>query len=204
MGYSWAPPLGAKILQAPRRDAQQVGTIGPNKIVYADGWLRTESGIPLDGPPWNSDVWFHLDHDAGWLDSAAYEPCRPRRIRQAGRALTEANRVRYSRNATQCFAEYRALSGRGNQTNPAIMPAVSPGSTVGATTAGGRGRRRSCGGEVTSISDAFLAAEFGRAGRTIGLEPGLTQNLLGSGILMRGRGGEGAHSQTLRYLAELA
>jgi hypothetical protein len=63
----WAP-LGAKILKAPQRDAQQIGTVGPNKIVYADGWVRTESGIPLDSPPWNSDVWFHLDHDAGWVD----------------------------------------------------------------------------------------------------------------------------------------
>jgi hypothetical protein len=63
----WAP-LGAKILKAPQRDAEQIGTVGPNKIVYADGWLRTESGIPLDSPPWNSDVWFHLDHDGGWVD----------------------------------------------------------------------------------------------------------------------------------------
>lgn len=63
----WAP-LGAKVLNAPRRDAEQIGTVGPNKIVYADGWVRTESGIPLDSPPWNSDVWFHLDHDAGWVD----------------------------------------------------------------------------------------------------------------------------------------
>lgn len=63
----WAP-LGAKILDAPQRDARQIGTVGPNKIVYADGWVRTESGIPLDSPPWNSDIWFHLTHDQGWVD----------------------------------------------------------------------------------------------------------------------------------------
>jgi len=62
----WSP-FGAKIMDAPRRTARQIGSVAPNKILYADGWVRTEPAIPLNPPPWDSDVWFHLIHDEGWV-----------------------------------------------------------------------------------------------------------------------------------------
>lgn len=62
----WSP-FGAKIMDVPRRTATQIGSVAPNKIIYADGWVRTEPAIPLNSPPWDSDVWFHLIHDEGWV-----------------------------------------------------------------------------------------------------------------------------------------
>lgn len=65
-------PRGAKILAEPYRNAKQLGGVGPNKIVYADGWVRTEVAQPTMAgfPPWDSDVWFHLSNGEGWVSLA--------------------------------------------------------------------------------------------------------------------------------------
>lgn len=65
-------PIGAKVLAEPYRDAKQLDGVGPNKIVYVDGWVRTEVAQPTNAgsPPWDSDVWFHLANGEGWVSLA--------------------------------------------------------------------------------------------------------------------------------------
>lgn len=67
----WAP-VGAKVLAEPYSAAKRLTGVAPNKIVYVDGWVRTEIAQPSKrgNPPWDSDVWFHLKDDEGWVSFA--------------------------------------------------------------------------------------------------------------------------------------
>ena len=62
----WAP-YGAAIRAAPNRKGEQLGAVAGNKLVYVDGWVHTESAQPSNYPPWNSNIWFHLADDSGWI-----------------------------------------------------------------------------------------------------------------------------------------
>ena len=66
-GQNRYAPVNARILVAPYRESHQIGSLVANKIAYVDGWVRTESGNPSAGEPWNSNVWFHLVDDQGWV-----------------------------------------------------------------------------------------------------------------------------------------
>lgn len=63
-------PSGAAIRAAPLRSAKKVGSFDPNELVTLDGWVRTQSAYPTNTPPWDSDVWFHLADDSGWVSFA--------------------------------------------------------------------------------------------------------------------------------------
>lgn len=62
----WAP-YGAAIRAAPNREARQLGAVAGNKLVYVNGWVQTESAQPSNYPPWNSNIWFHLTDNSGWI-----------------------------------------------------------------------------------------------------------------------------------------
>ena len=62
----WAP-YGAAIRAAPNREARQLGAVAGNKLVYVNGWVQTESAQPSNYPPWNSNIWFHLSDNSGWI-----------------------------------------------------------------------------------------------------------------------------------------
>lgn len=67
----WAP-LGTKVLAAPTYgpDTEQVDAIAPNKVVWVDGWVRGNVAYPTNSTPWNSNVYFHLSDDSGWVTFA--------------------------------------------------------------------------------------------------------------------------------------
>lgn len=63
-------PLGTAIREAPYPDAKQIGGFAPNQILFVNGWVRTRTGVETNTPPWNSDQWFHLADDTGWVSFA--------------------------------------------------------------------------------------------------------------------------------------
>jgi hypothetical protein len=63
-------PLGAAARTEPRRAATQVGSFSPNELVPVDGWVRSQVAYPHNSPPFDSDVWFHLADDSGWVSFA--------------------------------------------------------------------------------------------------------------------------------------
>ena len=63
-------PVGAAIRAAPMPTASKVGSVGPNELVAVDGWVRTAPAYPTNSPPFDSDVWFHLADDSGWVSFA--------------------------------------------------------------------------------------------------------------------------------------
>lgn len=64
------PPLGAAIRAAPEVESRQMGSEAGNKAIIVDGWVRSRVGYPSNPPPWDSDVWFHLADDSGWVSFA--------------------------------------------------------------------------------------------------------------------------------------
>ena len=63
-------PLGTKIWEEPYPDAESSGGFAPNQTFNVDGWVRTRPAYPTNSDPWNSDAWFHLANDAGWVSFA--------------------------------------------------------------------------------------------------------------------------------------
>lgn len=64
------PPLGARVMATPLPDAAKVGGRAGNEIVTVDGWVRTRAPYPTNSAPWNSDIWFHLADQSGWVSFA--------------------------------------------------------------------------------------------------------------------------------------
>jgi len=64
-------PHGASGRAAPSVTATKVRSFGPNEVVTVDGWVHSEIAYPTNSPPWNSDIWFHLDDGTGWVSFAA-------------------------------------------------------------------------------------------------------------------------------------
>jgi len=63
-------PLGASGRAEPSATGGKVRSFAPNEIVVVDGWVRSRAPYPANSPPWNSDVWFHLADDSGWVSFA--------------------------------------------------------------------------------------------------------------------------------------
>jgi hypothetical protein len=72
-------PFGAALRVAPYREAAQVGGYDPNQLVPVDGWVRTRAPYPTNPAPFNSDVWFHVADDKGWVSFAGVraDPTEP-------------------------------------------------------------------------------------------------------------------------------
>jgi hypothetical protein len=76
---------GASIRRAPDALSAKVGGFGPNEIVAVDGSIHSKVAYPNNPSPWDSDVWFHLADDRGWVALPACEPLEVTLIRAAGR-----------------------------------------------------------------------------------------------------------------------
>ncbi|SEB45745.1 hypothetical protein SAMN04489727_1907 [Amycolatopsis tolypomycina] len=63
-------PYGARQLAGPNLQSRVIGPIAPNKTIYVDGWVHGPVAYPLNTPPWNSDVYFHLADNTGWVTFA--------------------------------------------------------------------------------------------------------------------------------------
>lgn len=72
-------PLGTAIRAEPRGEGTQVGSSAGNKLLPVDGWVRTAAPYPHNGPPFDSNIWFHLADDSGWVSFAGVrgEPTTP-------------------------------------------------------------------------------------------------------------------------------
>lgn len=63
-------PPGAAVRVEPLRTGLQMGGYLPNQLIPVDGWVRTRAAYPSNPPPFDSDVWFHLADDKGWVSFA--------------------------------------------------------------------------------------------------------------------------------------
>ena len=70
-GQNQFQPYGTNTRAEPSPSAEVVGGFSPNELVTVDGWVRTRTPYPTNTPPWNSDAWFHLANDQGWVPFAA-------------------------------------------------------------------------------------------------------------------------------------
>jgi hypothetical protein len=63
-------PVGASIRRAPDPLSAKVGGFGANEIVAVNGWIHAKVTYPNNPSPWDSDVWFHLADNRGWISFA--------------------------------------------------------------------------------------------------------------------------------------
>lgn len=63
-------PVGTAIRAVPLPTARKVASFAANELVAVDGWVRTQPAYPSNSPPFDSDVWFHLADDSGWVSFA--------------------------------------------------------------------------------------------------------------------------------------
>jgi len=62
----WAP-TGTAVRAAPNIEAHVVATYPGNFSIMVDGWVHSRPAYPTNTAPWNSDIWFHLADDSGWV-----------------------------------------------------------------------------------------------------------------------------------------
>jgi hypothetical protein len=74
-------PVGTSVRAAPLPTARKVRGYAPNELIAVDGWVRTQPAHGTNRPPFDSDVWFHLADDSGWVsfpgvraDPTQYDP----------------------------------------------------------------------------------------------------------------------------------
>jgi hypothetical protein len=60
-------PAGTLVWASPSPVAENQPAFAANQLITVDGWVRTRSPYPSNSPPWDSDAWFHLANDAGWV-----------------------------------------------------------------------------------------------------------------------------------------
>lgn len=65
----WAP-VGTAVRAAPNIQTTKVSSFAPNEVLTVDGWVRSRAPYPENPAPWNSDAWFHLADDSGWVSFA--------------------------------------------------------------------------------------------------------------------------------------
>jgi hypothetical protein len=63
-------PYGARLLAGPNLQSRVIGPVAPNKTIFVNGWVHGAVAYPLNSPPWNSDVYFHLSDNTGWVTFA--------------------------------------------------------------------------------------------------------------------------------------
>lgn len=63
-------PYGAAVRQSPSVTAPKIGGFAPNEVIMVNGWVHAETVYPANTPPFNSDIWFHLANQQGWVSFA--------------------------------------------------------------------------------------------------------------------------------------
>ncbi len=67
----WAP-VGAAVKSKPNVLAQKLAPgFAGNEIIAVDGWAHTTPAYPRNQAPYNSNIWFHLANQEGWVAFAA-------------------------------------------------------------------------------------------------------------------------------------
>lgn len=65
----WAP-VGTVVRAAPNIASNRVGGYAANQSIFVDGWVHSRVAYPTNTAPWNSDIWFHVSDDSGWVSFA--------------------------------------------------------------------------------------------------------------------------------------
>jgi hypothetical protein len=60
-------PIGTVVRAQPNVNSKNVGTYGPNQSITVNGWVHSRPAYPTNTAPWNSDIWFHVADDSGWV-----------------------------------------------------------------------------------------------------------------------------------------
>lgn len=60
-------PVGTVVRAGPNVNAKRVGGYAANQSISSDGWVHSRPAYPTNSAPWNSDVWFHVADDSGWV-----------------------------------------------------------------------------------------------------------------------------------------
>lgn len=60
-------PVGTVVRAQPNVISKQVGGFGPNQSIPVNGWVHGRPAYPTNTSPWNSDIWFHVADDSGWV-----------------------------------------------------------------------------------------------------------------------------------------
>jgi hypothetical protein len=63
-------PHGTAIRTAPSPTSREVGSYSPNHLVDVNGWVYGVVTYPKNTPPFNSNVWYHLADNNGWVSFA--------------------------------------------------------------------------------------------------------------------------------------
>ena len=54
------------------RNSPKIGGFAGNTPIEVNNWEHTgKAAYPDNTPPWNSDIWFHLGSQEGWVNFAA-------------------------------------------------------------------------------------------------------------------------------------
>lgn len=64
------PPVGATVRASPSVLAPGTYSAVGNQVLSVNGWVHGQAAYPINEPPWNSDVWFHLADGSGWVSFA--------------------------------------------------------------------------------------------------------------------------------------
>lgn len=63
-------PYGTLLWASPSPTAANSPGFSPNQIVTVNGWVRTRTPYTSNQPPWDSDAWYHLADNSGWVTYA--------------------------------------------------------------------------------------------------------------------------------------
>jgi len=60
-------PVGTVVRAQPNVNSKQVGGYAANQSITVNGWVHSRPAYPTNTAPWNSDIWFHVADDSGWV-----------------------------------------------------------------------------------------------------------------------------------------
>jgi len=60
-------PYGATVRAEPNINSKVQARLSGNLAFDVNGWVHSRPAYPTNTAPWNSDVWFHVADDSGWV-----------------------------------------------------------------------------------------------------------------------------------------
>lgn len=63
-------PVGAVVRAAPNIASKRVDGYAANQSIAVNGWVHSRVAYPTNTAPWNSNIWFHVSDDSGWVSFA--------------------------------------------------------------------------------------------------------------------------------------
>jgi hypothetical protein len=60
-------PYGVVVRAEPNLNSKIESTFPGNFVLSVNGWVHSRPAYPTNTAPWNSDIWFHMADDSGWV-----------------------------------------------------------------------------------------------------------------------------------------